>query len=110
MSKSPCPRAGEGCALPKPFGDEHHLAYPANQYRTGAEKGWREQPFNKVQICRCLHNAIHASGYVPEKPSRAEMVEEIWNGEATERSQAELDRQLAIGRAMLDGCVPDEAA
>lgn len=82
------------------FQDVHHLEYPKSAYRSEMEKRHRELRLAKVVLPRCLHNAIHASGYVPEKPTREAMVDEIWNGESV-RSYAERDRQLAIGQAVL---------
>jgi hypothetical protein len=76
--------------------DTHHLQYEAREYRTPLEKDWRELDCNKVQLPRCVHNAIHASGYKPDKPSRQEMVEEIWE-HGSQRATDELNRQLEIG-------------
>lgn len=90
--------------------DVHHLAYPASDYKTRVERQWRELPINKVQLCRALHDAIHASGYVPEKPFRQEMASEMWNGAITERSQSELDHQLALGELVLKAEWPEDAA
>jgi hypothetical protein len=101
-----CPLVGNG-----QFSDKHHLAYPAYEYRTGIEKKWRELSFNKANICRCIHDAIHSSGYVPPKPSRDEMLSEIWSQEPTERSQDELSKQLFLGGLALErGEIPDDAA
>jgi len=61
MSVRPCTNACESCPLVTTgqFADTHHLAYPAFAYRSRIEKQWRELEFNKTDICRCLHNAIH---------------------------------------------------
>jgi hypothetical protein len=80
--------------------DTHHLAYPANQYRTKVEKRWRELDFNKEELPRCLHNAIHSTGYVPEKPDRTTMLSEVW-GNNTDRQTAELHKQLFLGELAL---------
>jgi len=91
------------------FQDTHHTAYPRRDYRTAVEKRWRELPVNKIQICRGLHDAIHASGYIPAKPSRDEMLAEVW-GADTGRAQSELEKQLFIGSLLLerDGELPPE--
>lgn len=101
-----CPaEAQAACPLMKCRGtDTHHAFYPANAYRSHIDKTWREEPFNKIQIERCVHNAIHASGYVPERPPREVMAQEIWEG-GSQRAAEELQRQLTIGRSVLEGCV-----
>lgn len=81
--------------------DVHHLAFPANRYRSRIEKQWRELDFNKEQIPRCLHNAIHSTGYIPDKPDREEMLQEIW-GADTGRAEAELSKQLFLGELAMD--------
>jgi hypothetical protein len=90
------------CPLVKCLGsDNHHLEYPAARSHTKVEKAWRELSFNQEQLPRCLHQAIHASGYLPERPSRAEMVQEIWAEEVPYRALEERMVQLAIGQAVL---------
>lgn len=96
-TRASCPLAQSGAC----FEDVHHYAYEEKGYATRTERTWRELELNKVRICRTLHNAIHASGYLPEKPSREAMADEIWNGESV-RSYAERERQLAMGRAVLE--------
>ena len=104
MARGICsPEAQGACPLMKCLGtDLHHLEYPARRYKTKVEKTHRDQPFNKVQLERCAHNAIHASGYVPEMPSREVMVQEIWD-KGSQRAEDELQRQLSIGRSVLEG-------
>lgn len=90
------------CPLQQHLTDTHHLAYPRRQYVKGIDKLWRELSINKIQICRALHNAIHASGYIPEKPAREEMAQEAWLGALTERSIGELDHQLEVGHELIE--------
>lgn len=99
------PEQQERCPLYQHFQDTHHLAYPRSDYRTGVEKRWRELDFNKVSICRGLHNAIHESGYLPEKPTREEMLTEIWTKDIPERATREADLQQFIGRNFMNGDV-----
>jgi hypothetical protein len=99
------PEQMAACPLQRHFKDIHHLAYPRNQYKTTLEKHWRDLPVNKTNICRGLHDAIHASGYVPEKPSRQDMASEIWE-QGSQRATDELNRQLAIGMKALEGFAP----
>lgn len=107
MSRGLCSPEQQGaCPLIKCRGtDRHHLAFPDSAYRSPIEKEWRVQPYNKIQIPRCVHNAIHASGYRPDKPSRQEMASEIWE-QGSQRAAEELNRQLAIGSKALEGFVP----
>ena len=94
--------AKAACPLQKCVGsDTHHLEYPASRSHTSVEKAWRELSFNKVQIPRCLHNTIHASGYFPERPDRQEMTGELLAEEAPYRALEERLTQLAIGHAVL---------
>lgn len=95
-ARAACPFVSRAC-----FTDEHHLAFPANRYRTRVERRWRELEFNKTQIPRCIHDAIHASGYFPAKPDREVMTSEIW-GSDTGRAEAELGRQLFLGELALE--------
>lgn len=98
MAKGACtPEQRAACPLVNHYTDTHHLAFPRPDYNKGILKQWRELPINKLEICRGLHNAIHASGYEPEKPPRAEMAQEIWGGAITDRVLDELDDQLRIG-------------
>lgn len=90
-----------GCPLQVHFTDVHHFPYPANRYRSKVEKRWRELPFNKAILCRAVHDAIHASGYVPDKPPFVTMAQEIFDGAVTERSLNEIETQLALGNACL---------
>ena len=100
MEYLPCDpeiRGTEACAVASQQGgchvDIHRLAFPRGLHR-GIEKKWRDEDFNKVRICVAIHRAIHASGYIPEKPERDTMVNEIWNGGQPLRAMVELQTQL----------------
>lgn len=93
------------CPLYEHYTDTHHLVFPRNNYQSGIERRWRELDFNKENICRGLHNAIHESGYIPEKPSRDEMLSEIWAKEVPERAIRERSLQEFIGRNFMNGDV-----
>lgn len=112
MTRGSCtPEQRAACPLQNHFSDNHHLQYPEPLYLSKVEKRWRNQPLNKTQVCVAIHRAIHASGYVPPKPPRGEMIAENWSGEPTERSQTELSKQLAIGAETLANWAgPEEAA
>jgi hypothetical protein len=103
MERTCTPEQREACPIRRGCRGEdvHHLAYPANQYTSAVEKRWRELPENKVKLARCLHEAIHYSGYFPVKPDREDMLGEVW-GQDKSRAQAEQERQLFIGRLALD--------
>src|SRR5690242_6244194 len=95
MSRRECsPEQKANCPLWQHFADSHHLAYPKSDYRGGIEHEWREMPSNKRHVCRYVHDAIHASGYVPEKPSRGEMERDLSIGRVA-TSQLEFQDQLA---------------
>lgn len=85
------------------FADTHHLVYPASEYKDKLGEAWRERAFNKVQTARCLHNAIHASGYIPERPERDQMLHEVITTDVPRRAIEERTRQLAIGQAVMQG-------
>lgn len=57
--------------------DKHHLYWPSTDYRGRVEKEFRQLEVHKVDICRWLHNTIHAIALPPEKPTRKEMREII---------------------------------
>ena len=84
--------------------DLHHLEYPARSFQGKIEKSWRERDFNKVVIKRCLHNAIHSTGYIPEKPSREVMANELWTRELPNpplRAMVEREYQMQLGMSAL---------
>lgn len=101
--RAACPLIRQEC-----FSDTHHLAYESGRYKTRVERRWRDLDFNKIDICRALHNAIHASGYVPEKPDRETMLHETFMAQTPYRALEERMTQLAIGQAVLQS--PEDAA
>lgn len=94
-----CPRLRRGQEC---FVDKHHIDYPKNDYQTEIEKRHRGDPANQLDLPRCIHNAIHASGYVPEKPAPDVMREELACHGMPARAVAEQHRQFNIGRAVLE--------
>lgn len=58
------------------FADRHHLVFPRAEARHGEAREQRSDPDYQVDICRALHNAIHASGYKPELPTNQTPLEE----------------------------------
>jgi hypothetical protein len=80
MERRPCSNQ-DSCPLFQSrsscFEDVHHLFYPANQYRTGVAKEFRELDENKVRICRQEHNDTHATELPPEKPELDDMRDAI---------------------------------
>lgn len=106
MSKSKCsPEQKAACPLRQKncFRDTHHLGFEARNYQTKVEREWRDKQFNKIDIPRCVHNAIHNSGYEPEKPPREVMLEEIYADKIPLRAIQERTNQLAIGQAVMQG-------
>lgn len=96
------PEQRAACPLTRCLGsDLHHQAYPSSQYETKTEKRWRELPFNTVQLARCVHEAIHSSGYIPRKPAHEDMLSEIWSSEIPERAMLEQDKQIFLGEINL---------
>lgn len=78
MARGKCsPEQREHCPLMQHFSDEHHLFFPKRDYQTRVERDFRELPENKAQLCRYEHNQIHATGVIPEKPSRGDMIQAI---------------------------------
>lgn len=78
------------------FEDVHHLQYPSGLYKNRVDSTFREAPFNKVRICRALHDAIHASGHVPGRPSREQMLADIEVGQS-DFADEERELQLDLG-------------
>lgn len=89
------------CPLMEHYTDTHHLEFPASRSHTKVQRRWRDLSFNKITVCRGVHQAIHASGYIPERPDRDEMLQEIWSNETPVRAQRERITQLAIGEVIL---------
>lgn len=71
-NRESCPYQYSGC-----FEDTHHRFYPKSSYTTAAERTFRELPENKEQLCRDLHDDLHATQEPPDKPSHAEMLSQI---------------------------------
>lgn len=67
---------GGGC-----FSDEHHLFYPRNEYSDPIAKRWRDLGKNTVQLCRRLHDDIHAQDSPPPRPTRETMAYELLNSD-----------------------------
>jgi hypothetical protein len=53
--------------------DVHHLFFPANLYKQGLAKTFRELECNKVRECRNLHDLEHHVFQEPDMPSRETM-------------------------------------
>jgi hypothetical protein len=102
MERSCTPEQREACPLVRHFEDTHHLAYPRRDYKTAVEKRWRELPERKVEICRWLHQNIHASGYLPAKPDREDMLTDIWAEQPSQAATSERDKQLFLGNLTID--------
>jgi hypothetical protein len=109
MSHKACPFSGEPCPAVERYGghytDEHHLYYPRSFFKSQLEQDFRNLDVNKIDIPRCLHDAIHASGYLPNKPSRDAMLLAL-NGYD---SAHEVERQTLLGNIVLYG-LPEDAA
>lgn len=73
MSDTPCPFANEACPQSKNkrgcYQDTHHESWPARNYRSDVEQSFRELPENKIELCRQVHNDLHATEPIPIKPS-----------------------------------------
>lgn len=59
------------------FSDEHHKVWPASSYLGPLAVTYRNLPGNREQVCRCVHDEIHASEAPPERPSNNEMRRQI---------------------------------
>ena len=62
------------CPLVEHYTDEHHLWWPARNYRDRTGSAFRELPENKEQKCRHEHNELHANQQPPDKPDRLRML------------------------------------
>lgn len=67
------------------YEDKHHLYWPSSDYNGRVDKEFRQLEVNKMDICRWLHNTLHAVALPPEKPTRSVMTGVI-NHERTRRS------------------------
>lgn len=107
MSWGICPPESQSaCPLRRCRGtDTHHLYFERREYGTKTEKDFRELEAAKYIGERCVHEAIHASGYHPDKPDRADMITALEQNGANFITE-ERNRQLAIGRQVLEGVCP----
>lgn len=62
----------EGC-----HSSTHHEYWPRSDFTTPLEKSFRELPENKFDICRQMHDEIHAFDEPPIKPSIEVMREAV---------------------------------
>lgn len=74
METIPCPAAGTpDCPVYEQEGecytDIHHRYWPSSKYKSRVEKEFRQLEVNKVDICRWLHNTIHATEGPPVHPT-----------------------------------------
>lgn len=78
MAREKCPEPNKpGCPYARRcYSDQHHLFWPANRYKTGLEKRFRQLPENKEQTCRWEHDEAHFEA-PPIKPSIQEMRDAI---------------------------------
>lgn len=79
---APCPAESLGqCPVFEAEGecyeDTHHEYWPRSEYRTKVEREFRGLEVNQIEICRWLHNQIHAERRRSGKPSRKEMLNVI---------------------------------
>lgn len=82
MENVPCPmRDTEHCPIYLQEGecyeDKHHIYWPSSEYTSRAEKQFRVLGSNIIQMCRFIHNTVHAVSPPPEMPSPAEMKAEV---------------------------------
>lgn len=77
MARRGCPTPIRGCKYLSSnegcYADDHHVYWPAPQYTTDLEDDFRE--LFVVNICRRVHDEIHAVTPPPAKPSNKEMKE-----------------------------------
>jgi len=95
MSREACPNPNRaGCPWKERkggcFADNHHLFWPASDYKTPLEKRFRWLPENQEQTCRMEHDEAHHE-LPPEKPSIEQM-------------------RQAIARSAIEGAQGGEAA
>lgn len=77
MERIPCTPTEECRYAPDCYRDVHHAYWPKRRYKGGVERQFRELEVNKTDICRALHDEIHATEQPPKKPSRNEMLQVI---------------------------------
>ena len=57
--------------------DTHHQFYPDNQYHGTLERTFKNLPRFMIEVCRRLHDDIHATEPTPVKPDRDYMRAQI---------------------------------
>lgn len=79
MSRGECPAPKEDCRQERPFSDWHHDHWPRADYEKAGviEARWRDLAINGLQLCRCIHNDIHAEDAPPPMPDRDQMVDDL---------------------------------
>ena len=91
-----CPHLDAGtCHL-----SDHHLYYPANQYRGSLERAFRNLPMNIVEIRRCDHDDLHRDEEPPEKPRTEEMAKAIVANQSPNYTSS---RRRKLVRKLLEG-------
>lgn len=77
MEAIPC-EPNDACKYaPHCFTSIHHLYWPARDYTTPLERLYRSLDENKIEMCREVHDRLHALEQPPEKPTREEMLHEL---------------------------------
>lgn len=78
MSREACPDPQADCKYAALeggcFSDEHHLYWPKRAYCGKIAVEFRELPENKKQLCRRVHDEIHATFDAPFRPDRDTML------------------------------------
>lgn len=74
--------------------DTHHEYWPKRDYQTKVEKVFRT--IHKVELCRRVHEELHATQLPPEKPEYEVMVQDILSAEFN--IPRSLRRELRAGR------------
>lgn len=80
MERIPCEQNNDcpvKAVVGRCFEDIHHDYFPRREYKTKIEKDFRNLDENKKLMCRMAHNAFHAMGIIPDKPSREEMLKRL---------------------------------
>lgn len=82
--KEDCPNPQEDCKYyPACFADQHHIYGRAKNHVGKIARKFAELPQNKEQLCRIVHEELHATEGVLPLPDVGEMQEaiEIWRTE-----------------------------
>lgn len=111
MSREACPFSNDACKYfyypsfteeedSGCFSDEHHLYYPRAKYVQGYEKKFRELPENKIQICRRIHDELHAQILEADKPKRRDINRALGgisiHSEYLEQVEEIIDRNIPV--------------